>query len=83
MHGASDPFGFAPATPPHYLTDIHATVLHQPGLDPRRLAVPGRQRLERHFGRPLQEIIAGGPWRIFRPGDENRKWLRTLHRILS
>ncbi|MCC6498132.1 MAG: DUF1501 domain-containing protein [Propionibacteriaceae bacterium] len=58
VHGATDPFGFASVTPPHYITDIHATVLHQMGLDSRRLTVPGRQRFERDFGKPIREIIA-------------------------
>jgi hypothetical protein len=42
----------------HYVTDIHATVLHQLGLDSRRLEVPGHKRLEIDFGRPIREIIA-------------------------
>jgi len=40
------------------VTDIHATVLHQLGLDPRSLEVPGQKRLELDFGRPIREIIA-------------------------
>jgi hypothetical protein len=35
-----------------------ATVLHLLGLDSRRLEVPGRQRLEMDFGRPITEILA-------------------------
>ncbi|MDX1944726.1 MAG: DUF1501 domain-containing protein [Pirellulaceae bacterium] len=58
VHGETDPFGFAPVTPPHYITDIHATVLHQMGLDSRRLTIPGRQRFDRDFGTPIREIIA-------------------------
>lgn len=58
VHGASDPYGFGIASDPHYITDIHATVLHQLGLDPRRLEVPGRKRLEIDFGKPIREIIA-------------------------
>jgi hypothetical protein len=38
--------------------DIHATILHQLGLDSRRLAVPGLKRLEIDHGKPIQEIIA-------------------------
>lgn len=44
--------------PSRYVTDIHVTVLHQLGLDPRQLAVPGRKRLEIDFGSPITEIIA-------------------------
>jgi hypothetical protein len=58
VHGATDELGFHAALHRHYVTDIHATILHQLGLDPRRLAIPGRKRLEREFGRPIREIIA-------------------------
>jgi hypothetical protein len=33
-------------------------VLHQLGLDPHRLEVPGQKRLEIDFGEPIKEIIA-------------------------
>ncbi len=39
-----------PSQDRHYVTDIHATLLHQLGLDPRRLEVPGHKRLEIDFG---------------------------------
>ncbi|MSU21246.1 MAG: DUF1501 domain-containing protein, partial [Pedosphaera sp.] len=42
----------------HYVTDIHATVLHLLGLDPLRLEVPGRKRLEIDRGTPIREILA-------------------------
>ncbi len=42
---------------PHYVTDIHATVLHQLGLDSNRFEVPGRKRLDIHRGRPIYEIV--------------------------
>ena len=57
-HGATDALGFHAVENRHYVTDIHATVLHQLGLDPRRLEVPGRKRLERDFGSPIRAIIA-------------------------
>jgi hypothetical protein len=41
----------------HYVTDVHATLMHQLGLDPRRLEVPGQKRLEIDFGSPIKEII--------------------------
>ncbi|MCA9165966.1 MAG: DUF1501 domain-containing protein, partial [Planctomycetales bacterium] len=44
-HGATDPFGFHAIEDRHYVTDIHATLMHLLGLDPRRLVVPGRPRL--------------------------------------
>jgi hypothetical protein len=57
-HGATDELGFHAVEHRHYVTDIHATVLHQLGLEPRRLAVPGRKRLEIDYGKPIRQIIA-------------------------
>lgn len=57
VHGATDELGFHAVEHPHYVTDIHATVLHQLGLDPRRLEVPGRKRLEIDHGQPIREIM--------------------------
>jgi len=57
-HGATDPLGFHAVEHRHYVTDIHATVLHQLGLDPRKLEVPGQKRLEIDFGHPIREIMA-------------------------
>ena len=58
VHGATDELGFHAVEDRHYVTDIHATVLKQLGLDPRRLAIPGRKRLEIDFGQPIDAIIA-------------------------
>ncbi len=55
--GATDELGFHAIEPGHYVTDIHATVLHLLGLDPHRLDVPGRKRLEIDYGRPIAEIM--------------------------
>ncbi len=57
-HGATDEIGFHAVENRHYVTDIHATILHQLGLDPRKLEVPGRKRLDVDFGAPIQSIIA-------------------------
>ncbi len=57
-YGATDELGFHAVEKRHYVTDLHATVLHQLGLDPRRLEVPGRKRLERDFGEVMHEILA-------------------------
>ena len=57
-HGATDELGFHAVEHRHYVTDIHATLLHQLGLDPRALEVPGHKRLEIDFGSPIREIIA-------------------------
>jgi hypothetical protein len=58
VHGATDELGFHAVENRHYITDLHATVLHQMGLDPRKLEVPGRKRLEIDFGKPIREILA-------------------------
>jgi hypothetical protein len=57
-HGATDEIGFHAVENRHYVTDIHATILHQLGLDSRRMEIPGRKRLDIDFGRPIAEIIA-------------------------
>ena len=58
VHGATDELGFHAVEHPHYVTDIHATVLNLMGLDPKRLDVPGRKRLEIDYGTPIREIMA-------------------------
>lgn len=57
-HGATDELGFHAVENRHYLTDIHATVLHQLGLNSHNLEVPGRKRLEIDHGQPIKEILA-------------------------
>jgi uncharacterized protein (DUF1501 family) len=58
VHGATDEIGFHAVENRHYVTDIHATILHQLGLDSRRLEIPGRKRLEIDHGKPILDIIA-------------------------
>jgi hypothetical protein len=57
VHGATDEIGFHAVEHRHYVTDIHATVLHQLGIDPKRLDVPGRKRLEIDYGKPIRDIL--------------------------
>jgi hypothetical protein len=57
-HGATDEIGFYAVENRHYITDIHATVLRQMGLNSHRLEVPGRKRLEMDHGKPIEEILA-------------------------
>ncbi len=57
-HGATDELGFHAVTDRHYVTDIHATVLHQLGLNPRQLTLPGRKRIDKEYGNVISEIIA-------------------------
>jgi hypothetical protein len=58
VHGATDELGFHAIDPGHYITDMHATVLHLMGLDGRRLEVPGRKRLDIDHGAPIQDILS-------------------------
>jgi uncharacterized protein (DUF1501 family) len=58
VHGKTDEIGFHAVEDRHYVTDVHATILHQLGLDSRRLEVPGRKRLEIDHGKPIREIMA-------------------------
>jgi hypothetical protein len=57
VHGATDEVGFHAVEHRHYVTDIHATVLHQLGLDAHKLEIPGHKRLEIDFGKPIVEIL--------------------------
>jgi len=58
VHGATDELGFHAVEDRHYITDLHATVLHQLGLDPHKLDIPGRKRLEIDHGKPIKQIMA-------------------------
>jgi hypothetical protein len=58
VHGKTDDIGFHAVEDRHYITDIHATVLQQLGIDVRKLEVSGRKRLEIDFGKPIEAIIA-------------------------
>jgi hypothetical protein len=58
VHGATDEIGFHAVENRHYVTDIHATILHQLGLDSRELEVPGRKRLDIDHGKPILEILS-------------------------
>lgn len=58
VHGATDEIGFHAVEDRHYVTDIHATIMHQMGLDSRKLEIPGRKRLDVDHGQVIKEIIA-------------------------
>jgi Protein of unknown function (DUF1501) len=58
VHGKTDEIGFHAIEDRHYVTDIHATVLHLMGLDPRKMEIPGRKRLDLDFGEPIRAIMA-------------------------
>ncbi len=57
-HGATDELGFHAVENRHYVSDVHATVLNQLGLNPDQMVVPGRKRLRKEIGHPIEEIIA-------------------------
>jgi uncharacterized protein (DUF1501 family) len=58
VHGATDEIGFHAVENPHYVTDVHATILHQLGLDSRKLEIPGRKRLDIDHGTVIKDILA-------------------------
>lgn len=61
VHGATDELGFHAVEDRHYVTDIHATILHLLGLDHERLTYKynGRQfRLTDVGGKVLRKILA-------------------------
>lgn len=58
VHGATDELGYHALGNGHYVTDLHATVLHLMGLDNRRLEIPGRKRLEIDHGQVITDILA-------------------------
>jgi hypothetical protein len=58
VHGATDELGFHAVEHRHYVTDIHATVMRQLGLDSRKLEIPGRKRLEIDHGEAITEILS-------------------------
>jgi hypothetical protein len=58
VHGTTDALGFHAAEHRHYVTDVHATILHQLGLDSRRLEIPGRKRLDIDHGEPIRALLA-------------------------
>jgi hypothetical protein len=57
-NGVTDELGFHAVEDRHYITDIHATVLHCLGLDSRRLEIPGRKRLDMDHGAKIDQILA-------------------------
>ena len=58
VHGATDELGFHAEEHPHYVTDVHATLMHLLGVDARRLEVPGHKRLEIDYGQAMHHILA-------------------------
>ncbi len=57
VHGATDELGYHALGEGHYVTDLHATVLHLLGLRSRELEIPGRKRLDIDHGKVIEEIL--------------------------
>ncbi|MDB5335650.1 MAG: hypothetical protein JWN70_1269 [Planctomycetaceae bacterium] len=57
VHGATDELGYNALGDGHYVTDLHATVLHLMGVDNRRLEIPGRKRLDIDHGQTMTDIL--------------------------
>jgi hypothetical protein len=47
VHGATDEVGYKAVEAPHYCSDLHATILHQLGLDHTKMEFPVRGRTMR------------------------------------
>ncbi len=60
VHGATDEVGYKAVESPHYYSDLHATILHQLGLDYRKMEIPvlGRtMKLVEEGHGPIKEIL--------------------------
>jgi hypothetical protein len=58
VHGETDELGYHALGEGHYVTDLHATLLHLLGVDFRSLELPSRKRLEIDHGRVMQDILS-------------------------
>jgi len=60
VHGGTDEVGYKAVDSPHYYSDLHATILHQLGLNHKKLEVQALGRTMRlvEAGGPIKEIIA-------------------------
>jgi hypothetical protein len=60
IHGATDEVGYKAVENPHYYSDLHATILHQLGLDQKKmeLQVIGRTMRLVEEGTRINEIIS-------------------------
>lgn len=57
VHGETDELGYHALGSGHYVTDLHATVLHLMGINSRSLEVPGRRRLDIDHGNVMTECL--------------------------
>ncbi|MDR3618032.1 MAG: DUF1501 domain-containing protein [Paludisphaera borealis] len=59
VHGATDDVGYKAVESPHYYSDLHATILHQLGLDHKKMEIPvlGRTMRLVEEGKPIKEVL--------------------------
>jgi hypothetical protein len=59
LHGATDEVGYRAVENPHYYSDLHATILWQLGLDPKKMEIEviGRTMRLVEEGAPIREIL--------------------------
>jgi hypothetical protein len=61
VHGGTDEYGYRAVDHPHYYSDLHATILHQLGLDHTKLEIPVQgktMRLVEEGNGPIADVIA-------------------------
>ncbi len=60
IHGGTDEVGYKAVDSPHYCSDLHATILHQLGLDHNKMEIQTLGRTMRLIedGSPIRPIIA-------------------------
>ncbi len=61
VHGATDEVGYRAVEHPHYYSDLNATILHQLGLDHKKMEIPvlGRtMRLVEEGQGPIRQILS-------------------------
>jgi hypothetical protein len=60
VHGATDDVGYKAEQDPHYYSDLHATILHQLGLNHKKMEIQALGRTMRivEEGGPIQEVIS-------------------------
>ena len=54
VHGGTDEVGYKAVDSPHYYSDLHATILHQVGLDHKKMKI-------HTLGRTMKLVEEGGP----------------------
>lgn len=61
VHGGTDEVGYKAVDSPHYYSDLHATILHQLGLDHRKMEIHTLARTMKlvEDGVPIRAILGG------------------------